>query len=136
MTAMLQGTVKVLPKWIMTGVLAVGLTTAGIFVGREIVLQPKTPTEIAKLFKVVALYQKSPCKIVYNGNTFEFGKLVDRARHYIVSCYRGEGAQAWAQRYLYRTPDEGKVMYLVFPDGQRRLLRDVFLEELNRLFPA
>lgn len=136
MTTMLEGTVKTLPKWVVTGVLALGLTAAGLFAGREISLQPKAPTEITKLFKVVALYQKSPCKIVYNGNTFEFGKLVDRARRYIVACYRGEGAKAWAQRYLYRTPDEGKVMYLVFPDGQRRLLRDVFLEELNRLFPA
>jgi len=85
----LPGDPKALAKWIMTGVLAVGLTAAGFFTGRETILQPQTPTEIAKLFKFVALYQKSPCKIVYNGNTFEFEKLVDRARHYIVSCYRG-----------------------------------------------
>lgn len=133
---MLQTTTRPLTSGILAGMVVASLLIGGIFLFREAVIPHKTPTEIGKLFQVLSLYRTKDCQVIYNGNLYEITKMVDRARHFVASQYRGEGAQAWVWRYLYRTPDEGKIMYLVFPDGQRRLLRDVFLEELNRLFPV
>lgn len=123
-------------KWLVVGVLTAAAVGAAPFFPYRGVLQPQTPTEIAKLFQVLHVYQNKNYELIYNGNTYQIKNAFQKARLFIVSHYRGERADVWVRKHLYRTPDQGKIIYLASPDGSRRPLRDVLIAELNHHFSS
>jgi len=134
---MLQTAAKPVTKWILLGCLISALLGGGVYFGfQSLQKNPAATHEVTKIFKALSFYQQKHCKLVYNDNVFELSKAIGKARYYIVANYHGEPATAWVQKNLYRTPDANKIIYLVFPDGSRRPLRDALLEALNLLFPV
>lgn len=90
--------------------------------------------ELSKLLLVVENLRYSNFKVIFDGTQYEINSVLLFARNYLRKNYNGEKAETWVKTYLYRSPHRGEVIYLKFPDGTRRPLRDVLLEEL-RDFP-
>jgi hypothetical protein len=123
-------------KSLAVGVIVAALAVAGFYPYRETLFQPRTPTELSKIFLAFQLYRNKDYKIIYNGNSYAIEAAVGKAKQLLVGRYRGEKAETWVRSHLYRSPDKGKIIYLAFPDGSRRPLRDVLIAELARLFPS
>lgn len=89
--------------------------------------------EFAKLIFVTEHYRNSNLKVVLDGNVYEIKSALARALAYLQRNYRGEEAEAWINGHLYRSPLRGEVIYLRYPDGRERPLRDVLLDDLRHL---
>lgn len=89
--------------------------------------------EMAKLLFITERYRDSDFKVIFDGMEYRVNEMLSRARTYLARNYRGEPAERWIRTHLYRSSERGEVIYLKAPDGSRRPLRDVFLEELENL---
>jgi len=89
--------------------------------------------EFAKILFVMESYRDSDFKVVLDGTQYQIRSAFGRAQSYLRRNYHGEVAEAWIKNHLYRSSQRGEVIYLKFPDGNQRPLRDVLLEDLRRL---
>jgi len=87
--------------------------------------------ELSKLLLVVETLRSSNFKVIFDGTQYDISSVLLFARNYLRKNYNGEKAETWVSTYLHRSPHRGEVIYLKFPDGTRRPLRDVLLEELR-----
>jgi len=122
-------------KWLVSGVLITHLAMAGIFFFPDRMIPNRPSAELVKLFQVFQPYRSGDYKIIYNGNTYGIEAALRRLKRYLAFYYRGEKIESWIRARLYRSPDEGKIIYLVFPDGSRRPLRNVLMTDLKQ-FPT
>jgi len=122
-------------KWLFVGILVAGLSATGVWFREEAKIQPRTQTELGKILYLFQIYREKDFKVIFNGTAYDMETAVQRARKFLFTHYRGEKAATWIQTKLYRSPDQREVIYLAFPDGSRRPLRDVFIEELEQ-FPV
>jgi len=90
-------------------------------------------TETAKLLYLMQRYQHKGFQIILDGNSYDSRVAFEKARRALIGYYQGEEAKVWIGKYLYRSPEKRKIIYLSFPNGVRRPLRDVLLEDLFRL---
>ena len=124
-----------LKKWLLVGLFVGGVVTTAVgpwFRGEDKVF-PRTQTEIGKLLHLFQMYRYKDFKVIFNGTTYDMETAVQRARKLLFTHYRGEEAAAWIRAKLYRSPDQREIIYLAFPNGSRRPLRDVLIETLNEL---
>lgn len=89
--------------------------------------------ELAKLLLVTEQYRNSNLTVIFERSEYDINSAVDRARGFLLKTYRGEPAESWVKTYLARSGTRGDVIYLKSPDGSRRPLQDVLLEELRNL---
>lgn len=88
--------------------------------------------ELARILSVMGNFKGLDLKVVLDGTERALDSTLPYARKYLQTHYRGEAAETWIKKHLYRSPVRDEVIYLKYPDGSRKLLRDVFLEELSR----
>ena len=120
-------------KGYLAGLLLAGAVTATLYLSwHPSTLPTHMPTEMGKLFQILNIYQSGDYKVIYNGDTYETGAAISHAKKFIAAHYHGEDTQAWVRNHLYRSPDKGSIIYLTFPDGSRRPIADVLIEDLNR----
>lgn len=120
-------------KWLLLGLLLGGMLTN--FHSYEGKGDRLPQTELGKLVYLLNFYQDKEVKVIFDGQTYDTPVALQKARRLLRVYYKGEEARAWIQTHLYRSPRERKIIYLAFPDGSRRPLRDVLMEELEKLFP-
>ena len=109
-----------------------GLLAGGFrFYGTQ--LEPVPHTELGMLLYVLQLYRDKDFQVIFDGRTYNMPAALQEARKSLLVYYHGEGATAWIRTHLYRSPKERNIIYLAFPDGSRRPLRDVLIEELQKL---
>ena len=89
--------------------------------------------ELAKILYVTERFRNKSFTVVYNRRGYDAPAAVAWARGYLQRNYRGEAAEGWIKKYLHRSPTEGEIIYLQFPGGNRLPLRDVLLDELDRI---
>lgn len=95
--------------------------------------RPKT--ELSKLVYLMDRLKKGHFIILYNGRPYEAVKIATLVKGYIALNYRKEKAEDWIQNHAYKSRSKGQVIFLQSPDGEKRVLKDVLLEEL-KLLPA
>jgi hypothetical protein len=98
---------------------------------KQYLRRPKS--ELSKLIFLLDHLKKGSFLILYNNKPYEAMKIMTLVKGYMVINYRKEKAEDWIQAHAYKSRSKGLVMYLQYPDGSRRILRDVLLEELSRL---
>ena len=120
-------------RWLLVGILVAALSAAGVWLREEAKIQPRTQTELGKILYLFQIYRHKDFKVIFNGTTYDMDTAVQRVRKFLFTHYRGEEAAAWIRAKLYRSPDRREIIYLAFPDGSRRPLRDALIETLERL---
>lgn len=120
-------------KWFLVGILVAALSATGVWFREQAKIQTGPQTEIGKILYLFQLYREKDFKIIFNGTTYDMETAVQRARMFLAAHYQGEKAAAWIRSRLYRSPDKREVIYVAFPNGSRRPLRDVLIETLNEL---
>ena len=121
-----------LRKWLLVGILVAGVSGRGFFIHFPAKSPPSFPSELTRVLSLFQGYREQDFKVIFNGNTYEAQVAIERARKFLFTHYHGEDIAHWISTYLYRTPDQGKIIYLAFPDGSKRALRDVLIEDLKR----
>jgi hypothetical protein len=98
---------------------------------KQYLKRPKT--ELSKILYLLERLKMQNLKILYNGKVFEPCQILTIVKAHIALTYKKEKAQDWIQVNAYKSRSKGQVIYLEYPNGQRRILRDVLLEELASL---
>ena len=119
-------------KWLLVGILVAGVSGRGFFIPFPAKAPQPFPSEITRVLSLFQDYREQDFKIIFNGNTYEAQIAIEKARKFLFTHYHGEDIARWIRTYLYRSPDQGKIIYLAFPDGSKRALRDVLIEDLKR----
>lgn len=89
--------------------------------------------ELAKILLITEYYRDSNLRVIFDGNEYHIRSALTLARSYLQRNYHGEAAETWIKRHLSRSPGRGEVIALKFPDGRKRPLSDVLLDDLHRL---
>jgi hypothetical protein len=71
-------------------------------------------------------------KVIYKDREYEAALMAPIVRRYVAKNYKNESAQDWIKAHAYKTRD-GRFIYVKYPGGRLRVLRDVLLEELKQL---
>lgn len=90
-------------------------------------------TEMSKLLYLFDRFLNTDFKVVYDGTTYDSKTAIYYGRIYVAKNYHGEKAIHWLKIHAYRSQPRGKIIYLKYPNGKKRPLRDVLLEELGAL---
>ena len=89
--------------------------------------------DFSKLIFLAGIFKKSHFDILYNGRTYKPKDIALLISAYIRMNYKNEKAEDWIEKYAYRSPSKGKIIYLRDPQGKILPLRDVLLQELKTL---
>ena len=100
----------------------------------QYVHQPKE--EMLKLFLVMDQFKNTKFKVIYEGHEYDINLALLKAKRFLNTHYKNEKADQWVQVNLYRSQSKGEIIYLKYPDGKLRPLRDVLIEELHLLQSA
>jgi hypothetical protein len=95
--------------------------------------QDKSLQELSKLLSVLEQFRNTSLKVIFDGIEYDINLAVKRAKQLIRKHFRSGPASIWVKNNLYLSPFKREVIYLKFPDGGMRPLRDVILERLQRL---
>ena len=99
---------------------------------RQYLKRPKT--ELSKILYLLDRFKDSSVKVVYDGQKYDAKYAAGEATKYIARNYKKkEQAESWIKIHAYRSQPDGDIIYLKYPDGKYRPLRDVLLEELSLL---
>lgn len=133
-------------QWLLLGVVAGGVVGLSIWSPAKVIslkeiqihslLQKAShgsQQELAKLLLVTERYRDSGLRVIFDGNEYGIGTILTKAREYLATHYHDEPAETWVRVHLYRSSTRGEIIYMQYPDGTRRPLRDVFIEELRQL---
>jgi hypothetical protein len=93
----------------------------------------RRPSEISRLVYLIDRYKGAPLRVIYDGAPYDNEIAVRVARWFLPRYYNDEKAEAWILRYCSTTFLLDNPIYVEFPDGRRRLAREVLLEELDEL---
>lgn len=103
--------------------------------------QPTTYTEVAEqpqeqipaLFKALDVYKNKDYKVIYDGHEYNVSIAFAKAKQYINNHYKNEELEPWLKTHLYRSKSGGQIIYMKYPNGSLRPLRDVIVETLHTL---
>ena len=87
--------------------------------------------ELSKLAYLMDRLSTPDLKVLSDGDEFAADYFMKDAKRYLPYS-RHENAVNFIKNYFYRS-DSGTILYLKYPDGHLRSLRDVLLEELMDL---
>ena len=93
----------------------------------------RSKNEISKLLYLLERFHNTEFKVIYDGTTYDANTAIDLSRAYITQNYHGEKALSWIRINANRSTPKGAVIYMTFPNGKKRPLRDVLIEELAAL---
>ena len=88
--------------------------------------------EMSKLLYLMDRFKQAPLTVIYDRVEYESDIALKHAKSYVAKHYQRQNAAEWIQENAYRSL-HGSVIYVKFPDGEKRVLRDVLIEELNHL---
>ena len=92
------------------------------------------PSELSKLIYLMDRFQGAKdLEVSYEGNFYDIETARREARQYIAKNYRQETAGRFIQDHAYRPKFGNGILYVKYPDGTTRPLRDILLEELKVL---
>jgi len=119
-----------LTSWIALATPTGGLENSDAF-NRYIKRQP---TEISKLVYLIDRFRDMNAVIIYDGNEHKADEAADYARRYLRQYYdTNQTAVNFIKLHAVRSSPGGEIIYIKFPDGKVRPLKDVLLEELKML---
>ncbi len=93
----------------------------------------RKPTELSKLIYLMDRFNFQGMEIRVDGTTFQAPLCVPYVKAYLALQYRGERAEVWLQKHVYRSPFTHKVMYGRLPGEDFRIGRDMLFSELAKL---
>ena len=94
--------------------------------------QKRPKSELSKILYLMDRFKAAPLIVIYDRSEYESDVALKYAKSYVAKHYHREDAQKWIQENAYRSLSGG-VIYIKFPDGERKLLRDVLIEELQKI---
>jgi hypothetical protein len=77
----------------------------------------------------MAQFKNQGFKVIYDGHEYEMGMALAKAKLFILKYYKNENVESWVNAHLYRSHSTGEVIYLKYPGGESRPLRDFFVEQ-------
>jgi hypothetical protein len=90
-------------------------------------------SEFSKILYLIDRFKNTKVEVVYDGYPYPALRAAQEARAYLAKNYRqGDPAERWIKLNAYRS-GAGNIIYFKYPDGDRRPMRDVLLEELQIL---
>ncbi len=93
--------------------------------------QPKE--QIPALFKALDRFKKKGYKVLYDGHEYNVTLAFAKAKQFINDNYKNEELAPWIKTHLYRSRSRGEIIYMKYPNGHLRPLRDVIVEVLHTL---
>ncbi|HTL46618.1 MAG TPA: hypothetical protein VL688_01005 [Verrucomicrobiae bacterium] len=101
----------------------------GIFPTERPVPQTADP-ELNKLNLIIEYFKNADLEVITDGVYRKPSETLPWVRRYVSQHFKpGDNAADWIRQYCYQT-NAGNMIYVRFPDGSTRLLRDYFLEHL------
>jgi len=88
-----------------------------------------------KLFEALDHFKNKGFKVIYDGHEYDVNLAMGKAKQFINKHYKNEELENWVKLNLYRSQASGEIIYLKYPTGQLRPLRDVIIEHLQTLSP-
>lgn len=89
-------------------------------------------TERTKILKVIDSLRNSKLKVIFDGIEYDMNFALLKAKMFVFKNYKNEKATTWISQNLYRSPG-GEIIYLKYPDGDMRPIRDVILARLKMI---
>ncbi len=94
----------------------------------------RSDSELSKLIYLIDCFKFSEIKVLYDDYEYESEEGASYIMGYLRKNYdKGVDAESWVREHIYSSKGSGKINYLIFPDGDVKPARDVFLEELSAL---
>ncbi len=93
--------------------------------------QPKE--QIPALFKALDSSYKTGYKVLYDGHEYSVNLAFAKAKKFINDNYKNEALEPWIKTHLYRSKSRGEIIYLKYPNGRLRPLREAIVEVLHTL---
>lgn len=90
--------------------------------------RPKS--ELSKIIFLLDHFKTQKVKIIYNDNYYQPAHILGLVRAHIALTYKKESAEEWIRKNAYKSWSKNKIIYLEYPEGHRKILRDLLLEEL------
>lgn len=94
--------------------------------------QKRPKSELSKLLYLMDRFKSSPLIVIYDRVEYESSVALKHAKSYVSKHYHREDAASWIRENAYRSSGGG-VIYVKYPDGKKRVLRDVLIEELQQV---
>ena len=126
------------------GAMTILLYSGTAIAGMEAVLPPfqETPayqqyqkrpkSELSKILYLMDRFKSAPLIVIYDRVEYESNVALKHAKSYVSKHYHREDAASWIRENAYRS-SSGGVIYVKYPDGEKRALRDVLIEELEKV---
>lgn len=89
-------------------------------------------SEFSKLIFMIDSLKNKNLKLISDGHEFNAYDALKDSKKDLLTDYRNEKANYMIQRYFYRS-DSGEIMYLKFPNGELKPLRDVLLARVKKI---
>lgn len=87
---------------------------------------------MAKLLYLMDRFVNTPFAVIYDGTVYDANTAVEYARSYIAKNFHKEKAESWIKIHAHRS-GSGRLIYIRYPNGERRPASEVLLEELKLL---
>ena len=94
--------------------------------------QNRPKSEFSKILYLMDRFRKTPLMVIYDRVEYDSEVALKHAKAYVTKHYHKEDATEWIRENAYRST-QGAVIYVKYPDGDKRPLRDLLLEELQNL---
>jgi hypothetical protein len=96
--------------------------------------QKRPKSELSKILYLMDRFKQAPVIVIYDRVEYESEIALKHAKSYVAKHYHRQDAAEWIRENAYRSVN-GSVIYLKAPDGEKRVLRDVLIEELQKVQP-
>ncbi len=93
----------------------------------------QTKEQIPALFKALDSFKKKGYAVLYDGHEYNVTLAFAKAKQFINDNYKNEALEPWIKTHLYRSKARGEIIYLKYPSGRLRPLRDAIVEVLQTL---
>jgi hypothetical protein len=94
--------------------------------------QKRPKSELSKILYLMDRFKKTSLKVIYDRVEYESDVALKHAKSYVAKHYKRENAAVWIREHAYRSTS-GTVIYVKYPDGEKKLLRDILIEELKNI---
>ena len=94
--------------------------------------QKRPKNDLSKILYLMDRFKGAPLKVIYDQTEYETGVALQYARDYVAKHYHKENAVNWVRENAYRSVG-GSVIYVKYPDGKKRELREALVEELKQI---
>ena len=89
--------------------------------------------ELSKLIYLMDRFRGTDFKVIYDDFAYDSNRALKFSKQYISDHYKNEPAENWVKLNSYRSRPGNKIIYLKYPDGKSRPLKDALIEELHLL---